>query len=103
MADPVHNAESIVGLDAGVTKLATLSDGMIYRPVNSFKANQRKLAILQRQLSRKVKFRANWQKQKGKIQRHHLHIANIRRDYLHKVTSEISKRHVRAIRTKRQS
>ncbi|EPE2305256.1 RNA-guided endonuclease InsQ/TnpB family protein [Salmonella enterica subsp. enterica serovar Muenchen] len=93
VADPVHNAESIVGLDAGVTKLATLSDGTVYQPVNSFKASQRKLAMLQRQLSRKVKFSANWQKQKRKIQRLHSHIANIRRDYLHKVTSEISKNH----------
>ncbi|STW38548.1 Gifsy-1 prophage GlpA [Klebsiella pneumoniae] len=93
VADPVHNAESMVGLDAGVTKLATLSDGTVYHPVNSFKANQRKLAMLQRQLSRKEKFSANWQKQKRKIQRHHSHIANIRRDYLHKVTSEISKNH----------
>lgn len=48
VADPVHNAQSIVGMDAGVAKLATLSEGMIYRPVNSFKANQRKMAMLQR-------------------------------------------------------
>ena len=91
--EPVHKAASMVGLDAGVTKLATLSDGTVYQPVNSFKASQRKLAILQRQLSRKVKFSASWQKQKKKIQRLHSHIANIRRDYLHKVTSEISKNH----------
>ncbi|MDX6878036.1 transposase, partial [Klebsiella pneumoniae] len=42
---------------------------------------------------RKIKFSANWQKQKRKIQRLHSHIANIRKDYLHKVTSEISKNH----------
>jgi putative transposase len=93
VADPVHNAKSMVGLDAGVTKLATLSDGTVYPPVNSFKASQRKLAMLQRQLSRKVNFSANWQKQKRKIQRLHSHIGNIRRDYLHKITSEISKNH----------
>lgn len=93
VADPVHNSESMVGLDAGVTKLATLSDGTVYQPVNSFKGSQRKLAVLQKQLSRKEKFSANWQKQKRKIQRLHSHIANIRRDYLHKVTSEISKNH----------
>ncbi|MEQ4626713.1 RNA-guided endonuclease InsQ/TnpB family protein [Providencia manganoxydans] len=93
IADPVHNAESMVGLDAGVTKLATLSDGKIYPPVNSFKASQRKLATLQRQLSRKVKFSANWKKQKRKIQRLHSHIADIRKDYLHKTTTEISKNH----------
>ncbi|MCT8258204.1 transposase, partial [Proteus mirabilis] len=55
--------------------------------------NQRKLARLQRKLSRKIKFSANWQKQKRKIQRLHSHIANIRKDSLHKVTSEISKNH----------
>ncbi|EOD59047.1 Gifsy-1 prophage GlpA [Raoultella ornithinolytica] len=91
--EQVHKAASMVGLDAGVTKLATLSDGTVYQPVNSFKASQRKLAMLQLQLSRKVKFSASWQKQKKKIQRLHSHIANIRRDYLHKVTSEISKNH----------
>lgn len=91
--ESAHNAASMVGLDAGVTKLATLSDGTVYQPVNSFKTNQRKLATLQRQLSRKEKFSSNWQKQKRKIQRLHSHIANIRRDYLHKVTSEISKNH----------
>lgn len=87
----------MVGLDAGVTKLATLSDGTVYPPVNSFKTSQRKLAILQHQLIRKVKFSANWQKQKVKIQRLHSHIASIRRDYLHKVTSEISKNHAMII------
>ncbi|HAK2055178.1 TPA: IS200/IS605 family element transposase accessory protein TnpB [Salmonella enterica] len=92
-AEPNHTSTTIVGLDAGVTKLATLSDGTVYQPVNSFKASQRKLATLQRQLSRKVRFSSNWQKQKRKVQRLHSHIANIRRDYLHKVTSEISKNH----------
>ncbi|WP_242510456.1 transposase, partial [Proteus mirabilis] len=47
---------------------ATLSDGTVYPPVSSFKVNQRKLARLQRKLSRKIKFSANWQKQKRKIQ-----------------------------------
>lgn len=92
-AEPNHTSTTIVGLDAGVTKLATLSDGTVYQPVNSFKASQRRLATLQRQLSRKVRFSSNWQKQKRKVQRLHSHIANIRRDYLHKVTSEISKNH----------
>lgn len=93
VSTPVHPSVSMVGLDAGVAKLATLSDGTVFEPVNSFQKNQKKLAGLQRQLSRKVKFSNNWQKQKRKIQRLHSCIANIRRDYLHKVTSEISKNH----------
>ncbi|MCW3185971.1 transposase, partial [Escherichia coli] len=47
-------------MDAGVAKLATLSDGTVFEPVNSFQKNQKKLARLQRQLSRKVKFSNNW-------------------------------------------
>ncbi|XNM78815.1 transposase [Escherichia coli] len=55
------------------------------------------MARLQRQLSRKVKFSNNWQKQKRKIQRLHSRIANIRRDYLHKVTRLLAKTTTRAI------
>lgn len=94
VSTPVHPSASMVGLDAGVAKLATLSDGTVFEPVNSFQKNQKKLARLQRQLSRKVKFSNNWQKQKRKIQRLHSCIANIRRDYLHKVTTTVSKNHV---------
>ena len=92
-AEPNHTSTTIVGLDAGVAKLATLSDGTVFEPVNSFQKNQKKLARLQRQLSRRVKFSNNWQKQKRKIQCLHSRIANIRRDYLHKVTTTVSKNH----------
>lgn len=91
--NPVHPSTSMVGLDVGVVKLATLSDGTVFEPVNSFQKNQKKLARLQRQLSRKVKFSNNWYKQKRKIQRLHSHIADARKDYLHKVTTTISKNH----------
>ncbi|WP_112354715.1 RNA-guided endonuclease InsQ/TnpB family protein [Shigella flexneri] len=94
VSTPVHPSASMIGLDAGVAKLATLSDGTVFEPVNSFQKNQKTLARLQRQLSRKVKFSNNWQKQKRKIQRLHSCIANIRRDYLHKVTTTVSKNHV---------
>ncbi|MGT4154245.1 RNA-guided endonuclease InsQ/TnpB family protein [Klebsiella pneumoniae] len=90
---PAHPSTSAVGLDTGVSKLATLSDGTVFEPVNSFKQNQSRLARLQRQLARKVKFSANWKKQKARISRLHSHIANIRRDYLHKVTTTVSKNH----------
>ncbi|WP_000408824.1 RNA-guided endonuclease InsQ/TnpB family protein, partial [Escherichia coli] len=93
VSTPVHPSALMVGLDAGVAKLATLSDGTVFGPVNSFQKNQKTLARLQRQLSRKVKFSNNWQKQKRKIQRLHSCIANICRDYLHKVTTTVSKNH----------
>ncbi|UIA90414.1 transposase [Erwinia tracheiphila] len=93
VSEPQHESTSMVGLDAGVAKLATLSDGTIFEPVNSFKTNQKKLARLQREMSRKVKFSNNWKKAKRKVQKLHSRIANIRRDYLHKVSTTISKNH----------
>ena len=44
-------------------------------------------------MSRKKKFSRNWQKQKQRVARIHRKIADIRRDFLHKCTSEISKSH----------
>ncbi len=91
--NPVHPSKSAIGIDLGITKLITTSNGQTMQPKNSFKANQVKLARLQRQLSRKVLFSQNWKKQKRKIQKLHHHIANIRHDHLHKITSTISKNH----------
>ncbi|EME7695705.1 transposase [Salmonella enterica] len=93
VSEPQHESTSMVGLDAGVAKLAALSDGTVFEPVNSFKSNQNKLARLQREMSRKVKFSNNWKKAKRKVQNQHTRIANIRRDYLHKVSTTISKNH----------
>ena len=90
VSEPQHESTSMVGLDAG---LATLSDGTVFEPVNSFKSNQNKLARLQRKMSRKVKFSTNWKKAKSKVQNLHSRIANIRRDSLHKVSTTISKNH----------
>jgi len=71
----------------------TLSDGTIFEPVNSFKSNQKKLAKRQREMNRKVKFSNNWKKAKRQVQNLHSRISNIRRDYLHKVSTTISKNH----------
>ncbi len=44
-------------------------------------------------MSRKVKFSKNWQKTKNKISKLHSTIAHIRRDYLNKTSTTISKSH----------
>ncbi|HBM9260245.1 TPA: transposase [Citrobacter freundii] len=88
-----HPSRSMVGLDVGVARLVTLSDGTFYSPVNSYKSRMKNLARLQKTLSRKVKFSSNWRKQKRKIQRLHFKIFNIRNDYLNKITTTISKNH----------
>ena len=90
---PVHPSTSIVGLDAGVTLFATLSDGTMFEPVNAFRKNAAKLARYQRCLSRKTKFSNNWKKQKQKISRLHQRVAHARNDFLHKTSTLISKNH----------
>ena len=90
---PKHSSRSMVGLDLGVTRFFTLSDGTVEEPVSSFKKHQDKLARAQRALARKIKFSANWQKQKARINRIHTRIASVRRDALHKTSTTISKNH----------
>lgn len=90
---PVHPSTSIIGIDVGIAKLATLSDGTVFEPINSFKKHQQRLARYQRRMARKQKFSSNWKKAKKKIQKLHSKIANVRKDYLHKTTTIISKNH----------
>ena len=90
---PVHPSTSIVGVDVGITRFATLSDGTIFEPINSFKKQQSRLARYQRAMSRKTKFSNNWKKAKAKVTKLHQKIGNIRRDYLHKTTTTISQNH----------
>ena len=90
---PVHPSTSCVAIDMGVRRFATLSDGTYYEPLNSFRTLQVKLARQQRNLSRKVKGSRNWHKQKRVITKLHIRIADTRSDYLHKVSTTISKNH----------
>jgi putative transposase len=82
-----------VGMDMGIARLATLSDGTFYAPLNSFKRHEARLRKAQQALSRKVKFSNNWKKAKARLQRIHSQMANARRDFLHKVSTAISKSH----------
>jgi putative transposase len=91
--EPIPQATSAVGIDMGVTRFATLSDGTFIAPLNSFRKHEQRLARYQRAMSRKQKFSNNWKKAKARVQKIHARIGNIRRDYLHKTTTAISKNH----------
>jgi putative transposase len=92
VAQPIPQG-GMVGIDMGVVRFATLSDGAFYEPLNSSKRYQSPLRKAQQALSRKVKFSKNWRKAKARVQRIHARIANTRRDYLHKTSNAISKNH----------
>ncbi|MFC2991347.1 RNA-guided endonuclease InsQ/TnpB family protein [Halomonas tibetensis] len=82
-----------VGIDMGVARFATLSDGSYLAPRNSFKAHQVALRKAQRTLSHNTKFSNNGKKAKARIQKIQARIANVRRDDLHKASATISQNH----------
>jgi putative transposase len=93
IADPVHPSTSAVGIDVGIARFATLSDGTFIEPLNSFKKHQVRLRRYQRAMARKQMYSKNWKKAKVRIQNINARIANCRRDFLHKVSTTISKNH----------
>ena len=83
----------IVGIDMGIARFATFSDGTYLAPLDSFKKHQQRLKKYQRRMARKVKFSQNWKKAKAKVTQIHIDIANARKDYLHKASHAISQNH----------
>ena len=82
-----------VGIDVGVARFATLSDGRPIEAINSFRKHEARLRRYQRRTSRKVKFSNNWKNAQAKVKKLHCRIANIRKDFLHKASTAICKNH----------
>lgn len=83
----------VAGIDLGIKDFAILSNGTKYKNIKSLKQQEDKLARLQRNLSHTQKGSNNRKNLKTKIARLHLHIANKRNDYLHKISTEIINRY----------
>lgn len=81
------------GVDVGLKEFATLSTGEVYHNPKFYRKLEAKLAREQRKLARKKKFSNNWEKQKNKVQDVNRKIADARKDFLHKVSTEIVKNH----------
>lgn len=81
--------QGILGIDAGLTDLFTLSNGEIIRNHRRYVKAQKKLATLQRQHARKKKGSKNREKARIKVARCHQHTANQRKDHLHKLSTRL--------------
>ena len=90
---PQHPSTSAVGMDWGVVNFVTLSNGEVLGQCQPLKKFLPKLAKLQRRMARKNKFSKNWRKAKARITKLHWKIANIRKDFLHQSSKDISKNH----------
>jgi putative transposase len=83
----------VVGVDLGVKSLATLSTGEVFEGAKSYRKLEAKLSRLQWLNRHKQIGSANWKKAQVKIARLHQRIANVRKDTLHKLTTNLAKNH----------
>ena len=89
---PKAENQGAVGVDLGVSALATLSTGEIVTGPKAHKALLSRLRRLSRGLSRKVKGSENRKQAKLKLARLHARIGNVRSDGLHQLTTELTRR-----------
>jgi len=84
------NTHPPLGVDVGLNRLATLSDGRQYENQRPLVHQLKKLRRLNKELARRTKGGKNWLKTKDKLGRLHYEIACIRLDWLQKLTTEIA-------------
>ncbi len=84
-----HPSTEKVGIDVGLENFATLSNGeTIANPRHIVKAEKR-LKLLCRRLSRKIKGSNNRRKAGFLLSKQHLNVANQRKDFLHKLSRKV--------------
>jgi putative transposase len=81
--------DHVVGVDAGITSLVTLSTGEKIANPKHERRDRERLARAQRALARKEKGSANRVKARLRVARVHARIADRRRDLLHKLTTRL--------------
>lgn len=86
---PMDRTGAMVGVDLGLKELVITSDSQHFANPKHFTKSQKKLAKLQRELSRKSKGSNNREKARIKVARLHEHIASQRLDSTHKLTTEL--------------
>ncbi|BCX88685.1 transposase [Methylomarinovum tepidoasis] len=90
---PRKNHGGAVGVDLGVKALATLSTGEVVEGPKALNRLLRKLRRLNKQLSRKQTGSHNRRKAQMALARLHRRIGNIRKDALHKLTTQLVLNH----------
>lgn len=89
--EPFEKTGSLIGLDLGIKEFCITSDGETVSNPKYLKKSLNKLAKLQKKLSRKSKGSSNHNKARIKVARLQEHIANQRKDFLHKLSTKIIK------------
>ena len=86
---PLKKTGNIIGLDLGIKEFCITSNGEMIENPRYLKKSLSKLAKLQRELSRKSKGGSNRNKARIEVARQHEKIANQRKDFLQKLSTEL--------------
>jgi putative transposase len=92
----IHPFKTAAGVDVGIAKLATIWNGESAQFVSHNSKLDKlyaRLSILQSQFSRKVKGSNNRIKAQQKLAKMHKRISDMRKDTLHKLTTDLCKNH----------
>lgn len=84
------NESKVIGLDYKSDGLFMDSNGNVADMPKFYCKSQKKLAKEQRKLRNKTKFSKNWEKQQRNVAKVHRKVANQRKDFLHKLSTEIT-------------
>lgn len=90
---PTPSMLPTVGLDLGVARFATLSDGTVFDPVAAFGHVRARIARAQRKLARKERGSKNRAKQRRIYSRLRCRERRVRQDFLHKTSTAVAKRY----------
>jgi putative transposase len=96
-AEAAPNGGPAVGVDLGIARLATLSDGTVVENPRAWNRLSKKLRRRQRDVSRKRKGSRKRRKAVAALQRAHRWIRNLRKDTIHKLTTSLTKSHGRVV------
>lgn len=88
---PLDETNNSIGIDLGIKEFCITSDGEMIENPKYLKKSLNRLAKLQRELSRKSKGGSNRNKARIKVARQHEKIANQRKDFLQKLSTELIK------------
>ncbi|NUW34841.1 IS200/IS605 family element transposase accessory protein TnpB [Nonomuraea sp. SMC257] len=88
-AAPLPQTTGEVGIDLGLTRFAVLSDGRKIGSPRFLRRAEKKLKKAQKALSRTTKGSNNRSKARVKVARAHARVADARRDFTHKLSTQI--------------
>ncbi|MCQ1536083.1 IS200/IS605 family element transposase accessory protein TnpB [Methanosarcina sp. KYL-1] len=83
------SADTTVGVDVGIKDFAVLSTGEKIDNPTYLKNSMKRLKVLQKRISRKVKGSSNREKARLKLSRLHEKISNQRKDFQHQISSKL--------------